>query len=333
MSQDLSFRWLDVWIDICSYLRFAIGCWWCGFLERIMTIEIVDHKVNTRYGELCLRQQGPRGAPKVLVLGGISGGRLAYLADGSGWWQGLFTHLDLQAYEIWTLDYLGGMGDSLCDAPPATVEAQAEAIALALQKLGCTHWHTIIGGSFGGCVGMVLALHDALRVQRLAVLGAAHRPTAQAVMLRSLQRDFIELAAQTQQPERGVALARALAMVTYRGTTGLDVRFPDGNAAVHYMHDRAARLVQQNPQQARQLFTVFGPALDAFRIAPQALQLPVCVIGFKDDLLVPSHLLEEFSRQLPQCQAYEQVATAHGHDGFILNTAAFAPCLQQFMEA
>ena len=293
----------------------------------------VDHRVNTQFGELCLRQQGCLGAPRVLVLGGISGGRLAYLADGSGWWQGLFTHLDLAAYEVWTLDYLGGMGESECDVPPATVEAQAEAIALALQKLGATAWHAVIGGSYGGCVGMVLASHEALQVGRLAVLGAAHRATAQAVMLRSLQRDFIALAEQLQQPQRGIALARALAMVTYRGTTGLDVRFPDVTAAVHYMHERAARLVQQNPQQARQLFTVFGPALDSFRIAPQNLQQPVYIIGFRDDLLVPRHLLTELSRQLPHCWSYEEIDTAHGHDGFILNTAAFAPNLQQFMEA
>lgn len=129
-----------------------------------------------------------------------------------------------------------------------------------------------------------------------------------------------------------MALARALAMVSYRGSSGLDARFPNGIDAIDFMHQRALRLVQQDPMRARQLFTVFGPALDAFRVAPQRIQTATLLVGFKDDLLVPKHLLTELAGLLPDCYGYEAIDTAHGHDGFILNTAAFGPTIKHFLE-
>lgn len=303
-----------------------------------MPFSYQDHLIELPQGQLALRSYFGEAehAPTVLVLGGISGGRKIYQADaeqhGRGWWQGLVEHAELQRFRLLAVDYFGGMGESSCNQVPDQVEANAEAIAQALQKLGINELYAVIGGSFGGCVAMALAHKRQLNCQRLVVLGAAHRPTAQAVMIRSLQRDFIALANTAGETERGVQLARALAMLSYRGAQGLDTRFPDPAAAVDYMHERAAQLVRSNPQQAAQLFARFGPALDHFRIPPQALQIPTLLISFAEDYLAPPHLMEEFASQLPDCRAHVRVATVHGHDGFILNTASYGSQLKQFLE-
>lgn len=305
-----------------------------------MSFSYQDHFIDLPQGQLALSTYSPvnadKGAPVVLVLGGISGGRKIYQVDseqhGRGWWQGLVEHAELFPFRLLAVDYFGGMGESSCNQVPDQVEAHGEAIAQALQKLGINELHAVIGGSFGGCVAMVLARTQQLNCQRLVVLGAAHRPTAQAVMIRSLQRDFIALANTAGQAERGVQLARALAMLSYRGAQGLDTRFPDPAAAVDYMHERAAQLVRSNPQQAAQLFARFGPALDHFRIPPQALHIPTLLVSFAEDYLAPPHLMEEFASQLPSCRAHVRVATVHGHDGFILNTASYGPQLKQFLE-
>ncbi|RUO63613.1 alpha/beta fold hydrolase [Pseudidiomarina insulisalsae] len=298
-----------------------------------MSFAYKDHQIKLEQGSLALRRQGCADGPAVLLLGGISGGRRVYEGKGEGWWHGLVEHAGLLDYQLWTLDYFGGMGESSCAQVPSTVEEHADAIARAFERLGLTQFHAVIGGSFGGCVAMALATSAALAVQRLAVIAASHRPSAQAVMLRSLQRDFIRLADNAGEAQQGVALARALAMFSYRGAVGLDTRFPDGARAVDYMHERAQQLVARNPAQARQLFTHFGPALDRFRIAPQRLRQPTLVVGFDGDILIPSHLLTELCSLLPHCYGHETVATAHGHDGFILNTAAYGPQLKHFLEA
>lgn len=161
-----------------------------------------DHVIPLPQGELALRLYSSKSAtenaiddaPVVLVLGGISGGRNIYQADtekhGRGWWQGLVEHAELGQYRLLAVDYFGGMGASNCNQVPDKVEAHAETIAEAIPKLGIDELHAVIGGSFGGCVAMALARTQQLNCQRLVVLGAAHRPTAQAVMIRSLQRDF-----------------------------------------------------------------------------------------------------------------------------------------------
>lgn len=291
-----------------------------------------DHCVQVGDAQLMLRQQGNPDGPAVLVLGGISGGRFVYRDDGSGWWQGLIRDADLLDYNVWSVDYCGGTGDSHCEVIPATVAAHAELLSTALQQLGHTHFHAVIGGSFGGCIGMALVAQGHLTIGRLVVAGAAHRPTAQAVMLRSLQRDFIRLSEQTGDTEQGTVLARALAMISYRGPVGLDQRFPEAAQAIDYIHQRAATLVSRDPQRAKQLFTCFGPALDTFAIAPQKLQLPVFVVGFQDDFLAPTHLLQEFVSALPDCRGYKCVATADGHDGFILATTSYGAELKAFLE-
>lgn len=134
----------------------------------------IDHLITVPQGQLALRQQGAENAPDVLVLGGISGGREIYSPAGKGWWQGLIDNAGLLGYNLWSLDYLGGMGASTCQATPTTVEIQAQAIQTALMSLGVEQLHAIIGGSYGGCVGMAMAAAGDLQVDRLVVLGAAH---------------------------------------------------------------------------------------------------------------------------------------------------------------
>lgn len=298
-----------------------------------MAYSFQDHFISLTHGSrLAVRCYGNENAATLLVLGGISGGRNVYQAHGRGWWQGLIDAAQLQDYRLITLDYLGGMGESECAQVPDRIAPHAEVIAEALSVLGVRELYALIGGSFGGCVAMEMVRQRRLNIQRLAVLGAAHRPAAQAVMIRDLQRQFVQQGAVTRDAIRGIELARALAMLSYRGAQGLDTRFPDPKAAVHYMYERAERLVKQNPSQAAQLFLKFGPALDHFRIAPVELELPTFVVGFSSDFLAPQHLVDEFVQQLPQCKAYVQVDTVDGHDGFILNTAAYGPQLRAFLE-
>ncbi|WP_417690308.1 alpha/beta fold hydrolase [Pseudidiomarina sp.] len=301
-----------------------------------MPFSYQDFSVALPQGELALRSYGRDDAPAVLILGGISGGRNIYQSDpkrsGRGWWQGLVEDAELQQYRLLTVDYFGGMGASSCDEIPATVEAHAELLVSALRQLGISQLHGLIGGSFGGCVALSLTQHEGFGEARLAVLGAAHRPAAQAVIMRSLQRDFVALGQAAGQGVRGIELARTLAMLSYRGAQGLDARFPDPAGAVAYVHERAAQLVNSNPTQAEQLFARFGPALDHFRVPPQAICNPTLLVSFADDYLAPQHLMTEFAGLLPDCREHLAIATVHGHDGFILNTANYGPQLKQFLE-
>ncbi|RUO48493.1 hypothetical protein CWE24_06855 [Pseudidiomarina donghaiensis] len=271
-------------------------------------------------------------APLVLVLGGISGDRNAINQHDTGWWQGLAEAVNPNSYRVVQVDYAGGTGESEVSSLPTSIAEQAALISSALQQHSLLEFHAVVGGSYGGLVALELAQHKALTIKRLAIIGAAHRPTAQAVMLRALQREFVRLGEAAQQPERGVQLARALAMMSYRSAEGMDSFYPDPQDAVAYIESRGLRTVQRSLPRARQLFEVFGPALDNYRIEPSNIEQPTLLIGFDSDQLVPPSVLEEFADRLPDCHGCHIFRSLYGHDGFIKNTADYATTLSYFLE-
>lgn len=271
--------------------------------------------------------------PLVLVLGGISGDRDAVKEHGKGWWQGLAEGVSPSRYTLVMADYAGGSGDSEVENLPVTIAEQAIYIADALKQLQLVNFHAVVGGSYGGLVALELAQHKHLAIARVAIIGAAHRPTAQAVMLRTLQREFVRLGDAAKQPERGVQMARAMAMLSYRSAEGMDQYYPNPEDAVAYIESRGLRTVQRSLSRARQLFEIFGPALDSYRVAPELIKQPILLIGFDSDQLVPPSVIHEFATQLPACRGCHVMSSSYGHDGFIKNAADYAGILSEFLES
>ncbi|HET8816338.1 MAG TPA: alpha/beta fold hydrolase, partial [Pseudidiomarina sp.] len=190
----------------------------------------------------------------------------------------------------------------------------------------------VVGGSFGGVVAFELVRRNVLTIATLVVIGAAHRPTAQALMLRALQREYIALGDQAGDSTRGVELARALAMLSYRSAEGMDTYHPHGDTAVDYILSRSAQTVARAPERARNFFVAFGPALDDYRISPTEIKVPTLLIGFDSDQLVSPQVLTECAKHLPQCAGLHIYPSTYGHDGFIKNTDSYADVCRSFLE-
>jgi len=291
----------------------------------------VTHLCCVPGGTLYLNEFGNPHGPVVLVLGGISGGRWVWQVDGQGWWQQLFEAIDLNHYGVLAVDYAGGTGDSQVQPLPISIKHQAQLIAAALEQLGLTQLHAVVGGSYGGLVALELAQQQPISVARLIIIGAAHRAPAQAVMLRHFQRELVRLGDAAGCSERGLQLARALAMLSYRSSAAMDHYFSDPHQAVGYIERKGLALVQTDAVRARQLFELFGPALDNYCLNPALIQQPTLLIGFTSDQLVPPTLLQEFAQQLPHCRAVQLVDSSYGHDGFIKSVADYAQPLREFL--
>src|SRR3954471_3631760 len=181
------------------------------------------------------RLTGPAGAPVVVALGGISASRRVWLPDEprGGWWHevvGPGLALDTQRFRILSFDYLGASADSTGPRDGAAFPAlsaydQAEVLLRLINHLGISSLRAIAGASYGGMVALAFGERYPDRVARLIVISAADRAHPMASAWRVVQRKIVRLAIESGNPAKGLELARALAMATYRSAEEFAARF------------------------------------------------------------------------------------------------------------
>jgi homoserine O-acetyltransferase len=301
-----------------------------------------------RGGWLAYTVTGPACAPALAVLGGISAGRLV-AADpetgAKGWWTeqvGPGRPLDTTRWRVVGIDWLGGAG--LSSAPRAgekfpTVDTRDQAAALAclLDALAIDRLAALVGCSYGGMVGLQFAAMHPGRLARLLVLGAAHRSTAAATAGRAVQRGIVELGVRAGDPAAGVALARGLALLGYRTPEGLEQRFgaattADTSPGLASVADwLAARGQSFAAAWSAESYQCLLASLDRHQVEPRAITVPTWLGSLAGDRLVPLELMAELAAALPQCRSHRELATQHGHDGFLRSPAAVGAWLTEVL--
>lgn len=276
-----------------------------------------------------LRFSGRDGGPVVFVLGGISADRhVADAADGDGWWRDLVAAgggVDLERFQIVGADFF-----PLKPSAPVALSPTdfANVYAAALKRAGITRLHAVVGGSFGGMIALALARRHPHFVGRIAVLCAAHRPSPLGGALRRIQRDIIALALQAGDGAAGVALARRLAMTTYRTPEEFEARFADGAALDAYLtargRDYAARM-----SAAR--YATLSAAIDAHDETPEKIATPALIVAASSDQLVPLTECRDLSRRLAGPARLVELSSPFGHDAFLKVSERIAAPLAAFL--
>ncbi len=253
---------------------------------------------------------GPDDAPTILVLGGISA------PAAPSWWPGIAgpgCALDTERVRLLGMSFDGH-----------STQQQAEHILRTLDDLGIDRLHAAVGCSYGGMVCLALAALAPDRLQQLVVVAAAHRPHALAAGWRRVQQRILAFADDLGAPEQGVALARMLAMTTYRGARGLDDRF-DADSVGDWL-DHHGRTYASATSNARYLR--LSRAIDAHRVDPRDLVVPLTLIGFDSDQLAPPWLLAELAGRAAGPVDLHILPSPHGHDAFLLEVDALAAHLR-----
>lgn len=297
---------------------------------------------------LAFERQGPKDAPTVVVLGGISAGRHVSGHAGvpePGWWEGVVgagAAIDTGRFQVLSFDWLGGCGSSTAPAageafPFVAAADQASALWQLCGALRLSRLHAIVGSSYGGMVALHAAAQAPGRVARLAVLGAAHRSHPQASAWRAVQRGIVELGLRTGTVSEALRLARSLALTTYRtpgelrdrfdgapAFAGDDVRFPVQDWLDARSTDFARRWTAEQ-------FLCLVRSIDAHRIDPRSVQVPTSLLAFVGDQLVPPADVRELALQLPELRAHREVRSRYGHDAFLKEPALVGTFLREVL--
>lgn len=293
------------------------------------------------------RLVGPATAPLIVVLGGISGHRRVFAEqdDGSAWWQeiaGPGRALPTQALRVLAFDYLGGSGRTTApkpgeNFPPVSTYDQAEILRHLLEHLQIERLRCIVGASYGGMVALAFAERYPERVRQLLVMSAAERTHPMATAWRCVQRRTVRFAIETGQPAGGLALARALAMATYRSQAEFAARF-DGEPRLEngrFVFPVEEYLLARGRDYAARYqpdsFLLLSESIDLHRVDVTRIQVPVLAIGVREDQLVPIDDMRDMVRRLPQGRLIE-MSSLYGHDAFLKEAEQLAPLLATLTE-
>ena len=262
------------------------------------------------------RLHGARG-PLVVVAGGISSDRFA-----TRWWPWAVKAggpIDLDRVRVLAFDLLPGR-----ENPGVTITTtdQARLLALLLDALGEPRIDAWIGASYGGCIGLAFAAAFPERLGELAVISAAHRAHPAATAVRGVQRRLLAFARDCGREAEGLALARQLAMTTYRTAEEFALRFgPTAPAEAGQPYPVCDYLIARGAAYAgatsADRWISLSDSLDRHRVEPRAVRCPVTVIGVSSDTLVPIEDSRELARLAPNLRRLVEVRSVFGHDAFL----------------
>lgn len=243
--------------------------------------------------------------------------------------------------------------------PRVTIRDQVRAQIALADALGIRHIRFVIGGSLGGLQALEWAVLDASRVGAVVSIAAAGRHSPWCVAWSETQR--LALASDpkycdghydlTDPPLAGLAAARAIAMLTYRSHRSLGDRFgralgkeafgerasaPDDLAVKGWLRHHGHSLVERfDANSYRRLID----AMDTHDLARdrgdyasvlQEIRKPVLIGSIATDGLYVPDDQAELLEHLPHAE-WLAIESRHGHDGFLIDAAAYEPGLRQFV--
>ena len=269
------------------------------------------------------RLVGAADGPATIVLGGISAGRrICGDESGTGWWPGVAGSggaLDPARRRLLSVDFLGEEA-----GPYPTIADQAEAV-LALAEAAALDRFRLAGASYGGVIALEIAVRAPDRVRKLDILCAAARPNPMTTAWRAIQRETVRLALEAGCGERGVDLARRLAMTTYRTAEEFTARFTDpapgdrdAEGVEAYLAARgAAYAAATSPER----FLALSRSMDCADVAVERITAPVRFAAFDTDQLVRVADIKASARRIATASV-TVIKTLYGHDGFLKETGA-----------
>lgn len=308
----------------------------------------LHHGGRLERARVAWRLTGPAHAPVVAALGGISAHRKVWSEQGrgEGWWDGIAgpgKALDADRMRLLSFDYLGGSGETSGPEagecfPAVSTYDQAGLLLRLVNHLGIKSLQAIVGASYGGMVALAFGERYPERVSQLVVISASDRTHPMATAWRSLQRHLVRFGNEAGDARRGLKLARALAMATYRSPEEFAARFSgaprmaEGGAVFpveEYLLARGADYAATNRPEG---FVCLSESIDLHRVEAARIFVPTTAIAVREDTLVPPGDIRGLAARLPNASLNE-FSSIYGHDAFLKESTHLTPVFESLLRS
>jgi homoserine O-acetyltransferase/O-succinyltransferase len=252
------------------------------------------------------------------------------------------------------------------DFPLVSIRDNVRAQAQLLNSLGIRRLRLVLGGSIGGMQAIEWTIQHPERVQRALVIGVAPLG-AMGLALNHLQRQAIQHDPEwlggrylpQRPPRRGLALARQIAMISYKSAPLFEERFgrnPNRNGEnpwelngtggglvggrfdiAGYLDHQGTRFIDRFDANSYLAILRTMDTWDPLRgyASPAEafgrIRARLLFVGISSDWLFPADTVRRFADEvrLAGAQAdYREMASDHGHDAFLAEQAELVRLLQ-----
>lgn len=276
----------------------------------------------------------------VLALHALTGS-----ADAAeGWWKGIIgpgLALDTTRFAVLSPNLIGSCYGSTGPAsgdegefPPLTTRDMARAVAVLLELLRIPRVTLVTGGSLGGMVALEFVASFPGRAQAAVVFAAPAAQGAAALGWVHVQREIVRGGG-----EQGLALARQVAMLTYRTPAGLDERF--GRRAVAAGGFEVQHWLRAHGESLTARFSVASyltllDAMDRHDVGRgrggvgerlRSSGAAITGVGIPGDQFYPAH--EVAAWVAAAGGTYRTIDSSHGHDAFLLERGQVSAILRE----
>jgi homoserine O-acetyltransferase len=235
------------------------------------------------------------------------------------------------------------------DFPAISVRDMVELQRVLLDELGVEQLELVTGPSLGGMQALEWAISYPDRVRSVVPIGVGGRHSAWCIGVSEAQRAAIAADpnwnggyySDDSPPANGLAAARMMAVCTYRSWQSFDHRFgrerrtDDQYQVQSYLRHQGEKI---NGRFDANTYVALTHAMHTHDLSrgrgdyPEVLRTvlqPALVVSVSTDALYPPEEQQVLAEHLPGAR-YEILESAHGHDGFLIETESLGNKIAQF---
>ena len=245
--------------------------------------------------------------------------------------------------------------------PQMTIRDMVRVQRSLIGFLGVQRLKTVIGGSLGGMQALEWGMYpDVVRSIIPIATASAHSPwciglndiARQAIMNDPAWHDGDYY--DHGQPERGLSLARQVAMVSYRSDASFLDRFhreriktnghgarsrfdPDNLFQIEsYLRYQGKKLVDRFDANT---YIYISRAMDLHDVGYEregvdavlsSVNIPALCVGIDSDILYPVHEQKKLASLLPRAR-YREIISPYGHDAFLIEFEQLGKFVREFL--
>lgn len=236
--------------------------------------------------------------------------------------------------------------------PKLSMRDVVKAHILLADHLGIDSIFSLIGSSVGGFQALEWAVMEPARFKSLVLIATAPYASPWTIAIDETQRMaiFSDKTYGEKRPDAasdGLAAARAIGLLTYRGAKGYnltqqdnseDHQVPDYHRACSYQRHQGDKLVKRFDAYS---YVAILDTFDTHNISRgrgnmkqvlQSIDIPTLTVGITTDIIFTPEEMMQLSQDIPNSR-YREIESEFGHDGFLVEHGALNNIIKDFFKS